>query len=200
MQTYYLIQVSYGGLQDTYAAAALSTAIDLAQPDATDWLEARYVEAVDAGAARLLWTRATPFRLNAPWAWLGVYGDGGFGHQHTRNACAALLDATADRLRRAGRIVPSVTATVSVWDLAQELRGDSADDLSAEYDGECWLNEVLPFRDAYWGWRDGDFGLWLCEEDDGHEALDLDVALGLTPDEMARASERIDEWINKCGL
>lgn len=84
----------------------------------------------------------------------GCYGDGRLGHQHTRQLCASML--------------------VYVWskvdidqptDIINELCREMSDDASEEQDACDWLNEHDPLENHYWGWYQGDFGLWPAEED-----------------------------------
>lgn len=84
---------------------------------------------------------------------VGCYGDGSFGHKHTRERCAELVfaraNAVADKyIRRRG------------WVLAYSLREPMSDDAQEEYDACEWLNEHVPLDGASWGWDNGDFGLW----------------------------------------
>lgn len=98
---------------------------------------------------------------------LGCYGDGAFGHQHTREACAAVLQTYAqDNFTSRGRKVPPIYtnsrtgAVYTVKDCLRELRGEMSDDAEEEHLACEWLNEHAPFTGAEWGWVDGDFGLW----------------------------------------
>jgi len=85
----------------------------------------------------------------------GCYGDGTFGHQHTRIACATVLNAV---------IMPAFANRHVAVKLIDELRGDMSDDASEEYDACDMLNEHVPHEGYTWGWQDGDFGLWPDEE------------------------------------
>ena len=96
----------------------------------------------------------------------GRYGDGTFGHQHTRERCAETLAYyTNENFVSRGLAVPMAgyanTAQVVKW-----LLGEMSDDGSEE-DLACdWLNKHAPFTGACWGWCDGDFGLWLDDDID----------------------------------
>ncbi len=78
----------------------------------------------------------------------GCYGDGRFGHQHTRERCAELLESFGYR-----------------GTLIDDLRGEMSDDASEEDDACDWLEENATHATATWGWQDGDFGLWDSDED-----------------------------------
>lgn len=73
----------------------------------------------------------------------GCFGDGTFGHQHTRIRCAEALVATG---------APN--------DLVAPLYSDMSDDGSEEDDACDFLNGHAPVEGHFWGWQDGDFGLW----------------------------------------
>lgn len=94
---------------------------------------------------------------------LGCYGDGTFGHDHTRTACAALINELL------AHYVPGdlwSKAAVEAVPTVKALAGEMSDDASEEYDACDWLNTYAPHDSATWDWRDGDFGLWPSEEDD----------------------------------
>jgi hypothetical protein len=104
----------------------------------------------------------------------GCYGDGAFGHQHTRESCAGVLLDALDAARASLRIADH-EPTALHWryqtfracdGLIAELRGEMSDDASEEYDAEDLLNEIAPVDGHFWGWQDGDFGLWP-EESEG---------------------------------
>lgn len=84
---------------------------------------------------------------------VGCYGDGAFGHQHTRNVCAAILKFYAE----------AQDAPARVWQIAVALRDEMSDDAQEEYDACDWLNDHAAVEGAFWGWQDGDFGLWTEE-------------------------------------
>ena len=87
---------------------------------------------------------------------LGCWGDGANGHQHTRRMCAETLQYFANETDdiKAGWFVP-----------CEALKCAMSDDAQEEYDACDWLEIHAPYEGAYWGWQDGDFGLWLPEED-----------------------------------
>lgn len=91
---------------------------------------------------------------------LGCYGDGANGHQHTRERCAGLIEDYANALQLAPRAASETAALVA------SLRGEMPDDASDELDAEEWLNDRVAHADAWWGWQDGDFGLWPCDGED----------------------------------
>jgi hypothetical protein len=104
----------------------------------------------------------------------GCYGDGTLGHQHTREACADTLQyyRVANFISR-GLPVPDCAGVSFYSDqpyhLAEcydDLLGEMSDNAQEEYAACAWLNEHAPFTGAYWGWQDGDFGLWPDEEED----------------------------------
>jgi hypothetical protein len=96
---------------------------------------------------------------------IGCWADGTHGHQYTRDACAATLEyyATENFVSR-GLAVPE-WRSCPIDRLVASLRGEMSDDASEEDDATDWLNEHAPFTGAFWGWRDGDFGLWTEEEE-----------------------------------
>jgi S-formylglutathione hydrolase FrmB len=73
----------------------------------------------------------------------GVWGDGTFGHQHTRVVCAEVL-------RMFG----------GPKDVEAELFGDMSDDAQEENDACDWLTDHVAPAGYWFGWDDGDFGLW----------------------------------------
>lgn len=76
----------------------------------------------------------------------GCYGDGAFGHQHTRERCAD--------------IIMSGPMFEAVRFLVEQLRGEMSDD-AWEEDFACeHLNTFCLVDGHFWGWQDGDFGLW----------------------------------------
>lgn len=80
----------------------------------------------------------------------GCWGDGSFGHQHTRERCANVLQALG----------------CSETELLDSLRGPMPDDAWDEEEAEAWLNDFVSRPDGLWfGWLDGDFGLWELEDD-----------------------------------
>lgn len=88
----------------------------------------------------------------------GCYGDGAFGHQHTRERCAAKLQQLARILESTDN--PKYACKLRAIDgLIDELRGEMSDDASEELDACELLNEHTP-SEAHWGWDQGDFGLW----------------------------------------
>lgn len=96
---------------------------------------------------------------------IGCYGDGTFGHQHTREACSDVLGYFYDEnFRSRGLHVPSL-GDWTPYDLLMALRAEMTDDASEELAACEWLNEHVPFKGATWGWQDGDFGLWPESED-----------------------------------
>jgi hypothetical protein len=101
---------------------------------------------------------------------IGCYGDGTFGHQHTRERCAEVLEHYAEanftsRGIAAPLAIYGYADKPTVERLAADLRGEMSDDASEE-DTACeWLNTHAPFDGAYWGWNDGDFGLWPESEE-----------------------------------
>ena len=86
---------------------------------------------------------------------IGCYGDGTYGHQHTRERCAETME--------------DVLTTAEDWSVQKaiiaELRTEGCDDFCEE-DLACdWLNIHAEVEGASWGWQDGDFGLWSVEDD-----------------------------------
>jgi hypothetical protein len=93
---------------------------------------------------------------------LGVYGDGSLGHQHTRTKAAMLLEADAWSEEQKPGAGARLNAQ-SLREVATALRGEMSDD-AWEEDAACEaLEEFMPHPDAFWGWQDGDFGLWPIE-------------------------------------
>lgn len=86
----------------------------------------------------------------------GCYGDGTFGHQHTRECCADLIDNLIEEYYAIGS-----DAERAGSELAQLLQ--DGDDVSEEQEACDWLNEFHGREGYYWGWQDGDFGLWPGE-------------------------------------
>jgi hypothetical protein len=98
---------------------------------------------------------------------LGCWGDGAFGHQHTRQACAATLRHYAlENFESRGEATPGFDQDFGPMQLAEKLDGEMPDDAWDEDLAIEWLNEHAPFTGAYWGWCDGDFGLWPEEGDE----------------------------------
>lgn len=89
----------------------------------------------------------------------GCYGDGTFGHQHTRERCADLLESAIHLYSTA-----TGEARALQRDVVNALRGDMSDDAGEEYDACELLDTLMPHESAYWGWSDGDFGLWSCDD------------------------------------
>jgi len=79
---------------------------------------------------------------------LGCYGDGTFGHQHTRERCAEIVTSGAGPLK-----------------ICRALQGPMSDDAQEEYDACDWLNETCAVYGAVWSWQDGDFGLWPIDDE-----------------------------------
>ncbi len=82
---------------------------------------------------------------------IGCYGDGTFGHQHTRERCAAQLEALARQMER---------TIIAMRDCARALQRPMSDDAGEETEACELLAAIAPRPDAAWGWNDGDFGLW----------------------------------------
>ena len=78
----------------------------------------------------------------------GCYGDGALGHQHCRERLAEILEGIAD----------------SHPDIVVSLRSDMPDDARDEDEALSLLNAALPNDSTWWGFQDGDFGLWPIEE------------------------------------
>lgn len=99
---------------------------------------------------------------------IGCWADGAAGHQYTREACANTLEYFArENFSSRGQDVPGVHyGTVSVEQLCSDLRNEMSDDASEEDMATDWLCEHAPFDGAWWGWQDGDFGLWPEESED----------------------------------
>lgn len=96
----------------------------------------------------------------------GCYGDGAFGHQHTRERAADVLAYYVDENFRSRSLpVPDCTGAQGPDDVCMALRGDMSDDGWEELAAEEWLNEHAPFEGHWWGWQDGDFGLWSDDSD-----------------------------------
>ncbi len=91
---------------------------------------------------------------------IGCYGDGALGHKHTRKACANVLEHYAKGKSEADLRSNMVTVEVVV----KMLRGTMSDDAWEEYQACEWLNDHAPIDGAYWGWENGDFGLWADVE------------------------------------
>ncbi len=98
---------------------------------------------------------------------LGCYGDGALGHQHTRDRCADVLEHYAqENFSSRGKTPPLSEFNDRPHELVRYLRAEMSDD-AGEEDSACgWLNEHVPFTAAYWGWDNGDFGLWQEEPDE----------------------------------
>lgn len=98
---------------------------------------------------------------------VGCYGDGGFGHQHTRECCANVIEHYAkENFTSRGKRAPHCPSGRMPDALTACLHGEMSDD-AWEEDAACdWLNEHAPFEGCYWGWRDGDFGLWRDDEEE----------------------------------
>lgn len=84
----------------------------------------------------------------------GVYADGSHGHNHTRTGCARILE----RAIEANGSVEHLDACMHTI-LALRTQGMS-DDASEEAEACDWLNDHSPVEGHWWGWQDGDFGLW----------------------------------------
>jgi len=82
---------------------------------------------------------------------IGCYGDGAFGHQHTRERCAEMLESL------------SIDCSEQ-RDLEASLRSEMPDDAEDEYLACVILEANYPCDNAWWGWQDGDFGLWPNDE------------------------------------
>lgn len=96
----------------------------------------------------------------------GCYGDGYFGHQHTRQACANILAYYAEEnFTSRGKLPPVVRGNCTVVSLIAMLGSEMSEDADEETLATDWLNEHAPFTGAYWGWLDGDFGLWPEESE-----------------------------------
>lgn len=95
---------------------------------------------------------------------LGCYGDGAFGHQHTRERCAELLLQVAGAFVARGEAVPQ-RHWGELYSLVDDLRRAMSDDASEEFAACDWLTEHAPVEGAWWGWQEGDFGLWPVDED-----------------------------------
>ena len=108
---------------------------------------------------------------------IGTYGDGTYGHQHTRERCAEIVQDIARTIAH-----PGERSTGD--DLVDALVEEMSDDASEEQDACDWLNEHAAVNNATWGWQDGDFGLWANE---GDEARAFD------PDPYWPAAEAITE-------
>lgn len=90
----------------------------------------------------------------------GCWGDGRYGHQYTRERCAYAI-------RCVMASVPSATwadHAVKVAPLLRALDADMSDDANEETEACDWLNDIAGRNGHWWGWQDGDFGLW--PEDD----------------------------------
>lgn len=97
---------------------------------------------------------------------IGCYGDGAFGHQHTRNRCSETIEYYVnENFRSRGLPVPACASACSPDDVIMALRNEMSDDAWEEFAAIEWLNEHAPFTDHVWCWQDGDFGLWLSEEE-----------------------------------
>lgn len=96
---------------------------------------------------------------------VGCYGDGALGHQHTRRCCADVLEHYAEQNFRIRNVPCPTRGPTSVDDLCMALRGEISSNAWEEYDACDWLDEHAPFDGHYWGWHDGDFGLWPNEEE-----------------------------------
>lgn len=79
----------------------------------------------------------------------GCYGDGALGHQHCRENLADMLEGIID----------------AHPDVVSSLRNDMPDDAWDEDEALNLLNAALPSDDTWWGFQDGDFGLWPIEDD-----------------------------------
>lgn len=90
---------------------------------------------------------------------IGCYGEGALGHQHTRERCADTLAHYLDENFRS-RGLPTPEAPISADDTIMALRDEMSDDAWEENHACDWLNEHAPFEKAFWGWHEGDFGLW----------------------------------------
>jgi len=98
---------------------------------------------------------------------IGCYGDGTYGHQHTRDRCADVLAYYAHaNFKARGYGIPLLDYQLDWSSLLEALWAPMSDDAWEEHKAGDWLNEHAPFTDAWWGWQDGDFGLWLEEEED----------------------------------
>lgn len=99
-----------------------------------------------------------------------VYGDGTFGHQHTRERCADVLAYYAnENFTSRGQPLPTFGILRTVEEIVASLRSEMSDDATEEYAACDWLNEFAPFTGASWDWRDDDFGLWPdVSEDDSN--------------------------------
>jgi hypothetical protein len=103
-----------------------------------------------AGRGALVTTRKTP----EP----GCYGDGTFGHQHTRQRCAEQVEFTRCTDPAWRRAVAN--GRMRADDLIDSLLGPMPDDAGDELDACDWLNTWAPLDGHHWDWLDGDLGLW----------------------------------------
>jgi hypothetical protein len=87
----------------------------------------------------------------------GCYGDGAFGHQHTRERCADIVAAV---LATQGEERTDLCALVI------NLRDAMTDDASEEEEACDFLARSAAVPGCIWGWQDGDFGLWVNESEE----------------------------------
>lgn len=97
---------------------------------------------------------------------IGCYGDGALGHQHTRDqAATVLMHYVNENFTSRGQATPKPALYETADALACDLNKPMSDDAAEEYTACEWLNDHAPFEGAYWGWQDGDFGLWYSDDE-----------------------------------
>ena len=101
---------------------------------------------------------------------IGCYGDGSFGHQHCRERLAKVYDRKC-----MGRFREDLT---NPWEaeVSAALRGSMPDDAWDEDAALDALNEAETRDYLFWGFQDGDFGLWV--DWDGFTADAPDIQSG----------------------
>ena len=90
----------------------------------------------------------------------GCYADATFGHEHTRKRCAEVV---GEVLAHVPSRDWSSSAAASAMFIAS-LSGPMPDDAWDEHEAADFLNKHDSHAGFWWGWQDGDFGLW--PEDD----------------------------------
>jgi hypothetical protein len=99
---------------------------------------------------------------------VGCYGDGTHGHDYTRVKCAMTLEAYAWDQEQIG----NTERARYMRETARALRGPMSDAACEESEACLFLDDVAAHPSAYWGWNEGDFGLWPIDDTDygyGHD-------------------------------
>lgn len=86
---------------------------------------------------------------------IGCYGDGALGHQHTRERCAEIVESYES---------PNPYTHARQLAICSALRRPMSDDAWEEQEACLLLEQNVSVEGAWWGWQDGDFGLWPIKQ------------------------------------